>query len=1103
MQRGFENMTPLEKFQNLLRVLFRFDCSDLDFGIYRIMNCKRETVERFITTELPAIINSELQRAELKSWSESAEDLEKKAGKVREVLGGDALDEHGNLSPVYRDTPLGKEYLALKERPAVAGRQAVEEEIFNRLHTFFARYYQDGDFVSKRRYSKRERYAIPYNGEEVALYWANQDQYYVKTAEHFQDYAFVSEGVSVRFKLIAADETRNNTKGETRFFLPRLDAMDWNEESSSLTIPFEFRPLTDEEASALGSGNNKQEKLVAIALRSIPEKLCSQARATLALAAECGRTGDGQPVCALERHLRRYVRRNSSDFFVHKDLKGFLGRELDFYLKNEVLNLDRMEHAGESLAPGWFQILRVIKSVGGRIVDFLAQIEGFQKRLWEKHKFVVETFYCIAVGCVHESFHPEIAVCDAQWKEWKELFALDEEQTDIFTNGLDRVRRRLALLRNRPSLTLDTRLFPSDFADRLLGSFEDLDGMTDGLLIHGENFHALGLLQHTYREQIKTVVIDPPYNRLGDSFPYKDDYRHSSWASMMRDRLAQALPLLRDDGAFFSNIDENERDMLQAILDTVFGRQNRIEELVWAQNTTHSQSPLYSTNHEYIEVYARNRSLAEATPSMFREPKPGFKEVMELVDELNPEYPPIREIESRLAELFEQHIAEYKMELHEQGLDFNEDTKRQDPWRGLYNYCHAEYRDSGGTLVLEKKAAKKRARICIWRESDPSAPSQKQSTSTKDPEHPNYRFFQPIHPITKKPCAIPKRGWACPYTWNDSTRESFESLMRSERIVWGEDETKIPQYKRFIHEVDTNVAKSFFHDYTDGEKQLAALFGSAGIFPTPKPTTLPMRFIAQTAGAESVVIDFFAGSGTTGHAAINLNRADGGRRRFILVEAGDHFDTVLLPRIRKAAYASDWKDGAPRSVPTPEETERSPRILKCVRLESYEDALGNIRFDEASGQAALAFGDYLLHYMLRWETKGSETLLNTEKLTSPFSYSLHIRTNGETRQRYVDTPETFAFLLGLRISSRKVYNDDGRRYLVHRGKTAEGRLAAVIWRETEGWGLEEMERDRRFVSEQRLAEGADEVFVNGDSLLPGARSLDALFKSRMFATAEE
>ena len=102
-------------------------------------------------------------------------------------------------------------------------------------------------------------------------------------------------------------------------------------------------------------------------------------------------TADGEPVTTLEHHLRQYARRNTSDFFIHKDLKGFLTRELDFYLKNEVLSLDDMEAAGEGRAEGWFQLIRAIRAVGCRIIEFLAQVEEFQKMLWEKRKFITET----------------------------------------------------------------------------------------------------------------------------------------------------------------------------------------------------------------------------------------------------------------------------------------------------------------------------------------------------------------------------------------------------------------------------------------------------------------------------------------------------------------------------------------------------------------------------------------------------------------------------------------------------------------------------------------------------------------------------------------
>ena len=263
---------------------------------------------------------------------------------------------------------------------------------------------------------------------------------------------------------------------------------------------------------------------------------------------------------------------------------------------------------------------------------------------------------------------------------------------------------------------------------------------------------------------------------------------------------------------------------------------------------------------------------------------------------------------------------------------------------------------------------------------------------------------------------------------------------------------------------------------------------------------MPRRSWSVTSRDDGI-LDYFAGSGTTGHAVINLNREDGGRRKFILVEMADYFDTVLLPRIKKVTYTPEWKDGKPKRMATAEEAERGPRIVKVIRLESYEDSLNNIAFDDAAGQQAMQFDDYLLRYMLKWEARKSETLLDIEKLASPFQYKLHIHAGGQTSVKSVDIPETFAYLLGLHVQTRRAHDDGGRRYLVYRGRI-DHRQVAVIWRETEGWAQTDYERDRQFVAEHKLAEGADEVFVNGDSFIPGARALEPLFKARMFASVE-
>ena len=215
------------------------------------------------------------------------------------------------------------------------------------------------------------------------------------------------------------------------------------------------------------------------------------------------------------------------------------------------------------------------------------------------------------------------------------------------------------------------------------------------------------------------------------------------------------------------------------------------------------------------------------------------------------------------------------------------------------------------------------------------------------------------------------------------------------------------------------------------------------------------------------------------------------KRKFILVEMADYFDTVLLPRIKKVTFTPEWREGKPKRMATAEEAERSPRIVKVIRLESYEDSLNNIAFDAAAGQSAMQFDDYLLQYMLRWETRASETLLNVDKLASPFSYQLQLHADGQTTEKSVDIPETFAYLLGLHVRTRQVHDDDGPAlpglpwqhrprhscgHLARHRRLGPGRLPARPFFVVEhkladgrGRGL----RQRRFLHPRRAGAGAD------------------------------
>jgi len=1124
-----------EKLKTLLKELFQLDQPELDFGIYRILHARSAEVTQFLDKDLLP----QVKQAFAQYRTADKAELEKELAKAIEAAQALGVDPES--------TQKVKELRARLASEAV-DTEALEAEVYDHLYSFFRRYYSEGDFLSKRVY-KPGVYAIPYEGEEVKLHWANADQYYIKTSEYLRDYAFrlrpedEANPMRVHFKLAdAAEGEHGNVKeqaGKERRF--RLAPAPFAAiEDGELVIRFTYKPEMEKQKDL-----NAEAEAAILALDDPALADWIKALGGRHVRAD----GTASENTRLRVHLDRYTARNTFDYFIHKDLGGFLRRELDFYIKNEVMHLDDVENETAPRVEQYLSKIKVIRRIAHKIIDFLAQLEDFQKKLWLKKKFVVETSYCIRLGVIPEEFYPEIAANDAQREEWVRLCAIDEIKGDLATPEYSSPLT-VDFLKANPALAIDTRHFDARFTARLLEQLADVASLTDGVLINSENFQALSLIQRTYKSSINTITIDPPYNRQGDGFPYKDNYKHASWLTMMNDRVQLARQLLATNGTLFSNIDENERDSLQAVLDLSFGRENRIEELVWAQNTTHSQSPLYSTNHEYVEVYACDRASAEQTPDLFREPKPGYREMMELINRLNPDYPPIKTVEHEIQKLFQQHIAEYKAELRELGLEYNEETKKQDPWRGIYNYCHAEYRDMHGQLVPESEARIRDARLVVWQEADASAPAQKQSPSTRDPEDPNYRFYRPLHPKTGKPCAIPKRGWAWPYSWHDNSRDSFESLDREGRISWGDDETKIPRYKRFLHEVETNVAKSFFHDYTDGEKQIAALFGATGLFPTPKPTTLPARFISQTAGRIGVILDFFAGSGTAGHATINLNREDGGRRKFILIEQAGYFDTVLLPRLKKVTFTPEWRDGKPARLPTTEEAERSPRIMKVIRLESYEDTLNNLELRRTEAQQSLldspqAKGpdgfreQYLLRYMLDVETRGSQSLLNVSAFMDPTAYRLKVKRPGsdESREVNVDLLETFNWLIGLKvdhIAAPRTYSaafrrddapdlpaDAPRRLLLDgrlkedpegpwwfrtvTGTTPDGRRTLVIWRKRPGGEEPEgIERDNLVLDEWFRKQGYsskdsefDLIYVNGDNNLENLKAPDDTWKVRL------
>ena len=1015
--------TPLARFQGLLRELFQFDCADLDFGIYRILNHKRDAIRQFIEEDLPKRVEEELGRGQVAKQAAAAEALEELAEQVRSAFGADALDADGALRPDYRGTPLGRKYTEAREVARGArSAEAVAAEAFNHLWRFFSRYYEDGDFISKRRYSKDHRYAVPYNGEEVLLHWATADQYYVKSAEYFRDYQFQSRtGLTVRFDLREADVEHDNVKGDRRFFIARGSESVWDPEAQRLVVPFEYRPLAASEQARFGAKQTAtaQSRLLDQASAAI-RKAASDHPECLASLDELRPAGaDGKTETLLEYHLRQYTRRNTSDFFIHKDLSGFLTRELDFYIKNEVLSLDTLHVGGEERAEGWFQMMRLLRSIGEHIITFLGQIEDFQKMLWEKRKFVVETNYIIAVGEIPSRYYGEIGATESQWKEWGQLLRHD----------LPPRSGRVLFLEEMTTLPLDTRHLSVDLRDRILTDISsshgsDLDAMTGGLVVHAENWSALQLLRSQIEDDVRLVYIDPPYNSKTSKILYKNNYEHSSWLSMMDSRLAASRAVSARGCTHVVAIDENEQEVLGRLLSSRFPDFHKICVAI-IHNKKGIQGEHLSHTHDY---------------AYFLIPRDG-------VQIRRPQIP--------------KEEWEY-MGLRKWGRESERRTARN---------CFYPILVKGNRIVGFGS-------VC------------------RDDEHPSANVegwdggdVLAVFPVDPKGV---ERKWR----YSRDSVERIGHLLRVHRTRDGEVQIQKAQAEGQIKTV-WDDARYIAGDY--GTKWLTDLGIKVREDMYPKSVHTVEDSVRMFCGNDDRVLDYFAGSGTTAHAVMNLNREDGGRRRFVLVEVGAHFDSVLMPRIKRVILAPKWRQGAPVGLFDGATPKAGTRIVRYVRLESYEDALGNL---EWRGEGRLPFDEYELNYMLDWETRDSATRLNVRKLSRPFDYSLSVRAGGRTERRTVDLPETFNFLIGLRVRTRRVlFREEGdrrHRYLVLTGKTTGGGETVVIWRDVEGWEPEDFGHESEWVRQEELTKGADLVYVNGNSAIEGARSLDAEFKRLMF-----
>ena len=582
----------LNRFISLLKQIFELDKSDLDFGIYRVMNLRKTQIEEFLTQRLPQMVQETLAPFA----QGSKEEIRAQMTQIEESVAA-----MGMTVDVLPDTaPMKQKYVQFQKQLAEgADLAALETDVYSALYSFFNRYYEDGDFISKRRY-KEGVYAIPYEGEEVKLYWANQDQYYIKTSENFKDYTFVVDGYTIHFRLVDATTEQNNnkeSKDSKRTFMlftedeenyPGIKTFEFDDERCELIIRFVF----DIQTKYTGKSDTIDKKWQEDNYSAISEYVFgTRLPMWQELLKDIPSANGKDTTTLLKKHLKGYVAKNTFDYFIHKDLRGFLTRELDFFIKSEVMHLEDLDTSSEARVETYLAKVKAIKRVGKVIIDFLAQIEDFQKKLWLKKKFVVETNWCITLDKIDESFWAEIIGNKAQIDEWIAMYAIDEAEGWTAPPSVD-------FLRLNQNLIIDTKYFSNTFKFRLLESIPDLDAQTDGLMINGDNFHALNLLQVKYHNALKCMYIDPPYNAKSSEIMYKNTFKHSAWLSLMESRLRLSEPLLSDLGVGVIAIDEVEQTKLGELLKAVAPTKNSVAVTI-VHNPSGQQGDNFSFTNEF------------------------------------------------------------------------------------------------------------------------------------------------------------------------------------------------------------------------------------------------------------------------------------------------------------------------------------------------------------------------------------------------------------------------------------------------------------------------------------------------------------------------
>ena len=380
---------------------------------------------------------------------------------------------------------------------------------------------------------------------------------------------------------------------------------------------------------------------------------------------------------------------------------------------------------------------------------------------------------------------------------------------------------------------------------------------TSNVVIRGDNLEVLKILHQNYYGKIKMIYIDPPYNTKKDNFVYDDNFKiskahlieqfgltediidslqdvystqsHSGWLCFIYPRLKVAKDLLSNDGVIFISIDDNEQSNIKLLCDEIFGKDNFIGMMIW-QTATDNNATQISIEHEYIICYAKNKQIQQ-----------DWEISSDKAKAIQKKYEEIKRNVGNIPEKIQSQLSVW----------INEQTKKGSDLETVAHYHYVDYK---GVFYPGNSA---------------------------NPRSGGYDF-DIIHPNTNMICKKPKNGYRWP-------KETFQAHVKKDNVLWGENHNTIPKIKKRIETAAELLKSVYYEDNRNSTHELTNLF-NCKIFDNPKSPKLIKKLIKFSSGEDALILDFFAGSGTTGDAIMHLNAEDGGKRKFILVQNDEVID---------------------------------------------------------------------------------------------------------------------------------------------------------------------------------------------------------------------